>query len=36
MKMFLESQFKTEGPKDNKIFDCRWVEINNDPNFDWS
>ena len=36
MKMFLESQFKTEGPKDNKIFDCRWVEIKNDPNFDWS
>jgi hypothetical protein len=32
----LESQFKTEGPKHNKGFDWRWVEIHNDPNFNWS
>lgn len=36
MKMLLESQFKTEGPRDNKGFDWRWVEMHNDPNFDWS
>ena len=29
--MLLESEFKTEGPKDNKGFDWRWVELQNDP-----
>ena len=32
-KMLLESQFKTEGPKHNKGFDWRWVQLKDDPNF---
>ena len=35
-RMLLESKFKTEGPKDNKGFDWRWVELQNDPNFTWA
>ena len=31
--MFLRSLNKTEGPKDNKGFDTRWVLLKNDPNF---
>lgn len=29
----LRSFDKTEGPKDNKGFDSRWVLLQNDPNF---
>lgn len=29
----LRSFDKTEGPKDNKVFDSRWVLLQNDPNF---
>ena len=29
----LQSEHKTEGPKDNKGFDSRWVLLQNDPNF---
>ena len=32
-RMLLESEFKTEGPKDNKGFDWRWIELQNDSNF---
>lgn len=31
--MHLRSEFKTEGPKDKKGFDSRWVLLQNDPNF---
>ena len=31
--MLLESEFKTEGPKDNKGLDWRWVSLQNDTNF---
>ena len=31
--MFLRSKNKTEGPKDNKGFDTRWVILRDDPNF---
>ena len=31
----LRSFDKTEGPKNNKGFDSRWVLKNNDNNFDW-
>ena len=31
--MLLESEFKTEGPKDNKGLDWRWVALQNDTNF---
>lgn len=34
--MLLQSEHKTEGPRDNKGFDGRWVELQNDPNFEWS
>ena len=33
--MFLRSKNKTEGPKDNKGFDTRWVVLRDDPNFLW-
>ncbi len=36
MKMLLISQFKTEGKRDNKGHDWRWVEMHDDPNFDWT
>ena len=29
----LSSENKTEGPKNNKGFDSRWVLLENDPNF---
>ena len=29
----VQSDHKTEGPKDNKGFDSRWVLLQNDPNF---
>lgn len=32
-KMLLRSEHKTEGPRDNKVFDNRWVQMQNDPNF---
>ena len=35
-RMLLESEFKTEGPRDNKGFDWRWIEMRNDPNFTWA
>lgn len=35
-KMLVESSEKTEGPKDNKGFDWRWVDLHDDPNFTWS
>ena len=31
--MLLRSKNKTEGPKDNKGFDTRWVILRDDPNF---
>ena len=31
--MLVRSEFKTEGPKDHKGFDGRWVLLQNDPNF---
>ena len=31
--MHLRSENKTEGPKDNKGFDSRWVILRDDPNF---
>ena len=31
--MLLESEFNTEGPKDNKGLDWRWVALQNDTNF---
>ena len=34
-KIMLRSEHKTEGPKHNKGFDGRWVELQNDPNFEW-
>ena len=33
--MMLRSENKTEGPKDNKGFDSRWVLLRDDPNFLW-
>ena len=33
--MLLRSENKTEGPKDNKGFDSRWVLLRDDPNFLW-
>ena len=33
--MFLRSKNKTEGLKDNKGFDTRWVVLRDDPNFLW-
>ena len=33
--MMLRSENKTEGPKDNKWFDSRWVLLRDDPNFLW-
>ena len=33
--MLLRSENKTEGPKDNKWFDSRWVLLRDDPNFLW-
>ena len=33
--MMLRSNNKTEGPKDNKGFDSRWVLLRDDPNFLW-
>jgi hypothetical protein len=33
-KMLLRSEFRTEGPKENKTFDGRWVQLKNDPNFE--
>lgn len=32
-RMLLTSEHKTEGPKDSKGHDWRWVEMQNDPNF---
>lgn len=32
--MLLRSEFRTEGPKENKTFDGRWVQLQNDPNFE--
>ena len=29
----VQSEHKTEGPKDNKGFDSRWILLQNDPNF---
>tara|TARA_R110002074_G_scaffold394940_1_gene582767 strand:- start:324 stop:557 length:234 start_codon:yes stop_codon:yes gene_type:complete len=31
----LRSMNATEGPRDHKIRDGRWVLISNDPNFEW-
>jgi hypothetical protein len=31
--MLLRSEFETEGPRDHKGFDGRWVLLQNDPNF---
>ncbi|OUU29461.1 MAG: hypothetical protein CBB97_02475 [Candidatus Endolissoclinum sp. TMED37] len=31
--MLLRSENKTEGPKDDKGFDGRWVLLKDDPNF---
>ena len=33
--MFLRSLHKTEGPKDNKDFDTRWILVKKDKDFDW-
>ena len=33
--MMLRSKNKTEGPKDNKGFDSRWVLLRDDLNFLW-
>ena len=33
--MHLRSEHKTDGPMHNKDFDGRWVELQNDPNFEW-
>ena len=30
----VQSMWRTEGPKDNKGFDSRWVLKQNDPNFE--
>ena len=35
-KMLLESENKTEGPRDNKGHDWRWVDLHNDKDFTWS
>lgn len=35
-KMLLESCEKTEGPRDNKGFDWRWIDLHNDKDFTWS
>lgn len=35
-KMLLRSERKTEGPKHNKVFDGRWVQLKDDQNFEWS
>lgn len=32
--MMLRSENKTEGPRDHRGFDGRWVKLNNDPNFE--
>ena len=32
-QMLLRSEHKTEGPKHNRVFDGRWVKLQNDPNF---
>lgn len=34
-QMLLRSEHKTEGPKDKKVFDGRWVQLKNDANFRW-
>ena len=34
-RMLLESFEKTEGPRNNKGFDWRWVDFHNDRNFTW-
>jgi hypothetical protein len=34
-KIHLRSEHKTDGPMHNKDFDGRWIELQNDPNFEW-
>lgn len=35
-KMLLESENETEGPRDNKGRDWRWVDLHDDKDFTWS